>query len=341
MKYCNFIFILFLCIFSSCYGNFSEVSDLKKENSEQKFISIANWNVQTFFDAETSGNEYEDFIKNPKWNSESYIQRLDRLCESICTLNCDIYVFEEIENESVIQDISNRLQSNSWNCKKALKYSCFLKDENSAIGIAIISRYPIYGTKAHSMDIRCQNISQPSVRYILEADVYIEEKKLSIIANHWKSKSGSEYLTEIWRDWQENVLCNILQKYSKNDCVLLCGDFNRSAEDFYCNFSSGVKDNIFLRGINLEDSENLLCGVYSPWFLPGGDFSTEKGSYYYDKSWERIDNIFGMGPIYFTAFGVKDDSPFTNNDGTPNRYSIYNGKGISDHLPIVSYIKIK
>ena len=53
---------IFLLIFSltfiSCSYNSQENSEKNQNN-----ISLVSWNIQTFFDAERTGTEYEDFIK--------------------------------------------------------------------------------------------------------------------------------------------------------------------------------------------------------------------------------------------------------------------------------------
>lgn len=318
-----------LCFFCGCNFN------LNLEEKEKETVSIVNWNVQTFFDSETEGTEYEDFIKNPNWNKDAYSERLSRLCSVMTKLNGDIYIFEEIENEQILKDISNYLYSQTTS-KKKWNYTCFAKDSDSSIGIGIFSRYEICSFKTHRMDIRTQNIEQPSSRLMLQTGICIDEKILTVFANHWKSKSGGEWITEIWRDWQENILSDQLSRFSDNDYVIICGDFNRSAEDFICHFNGRNKSpNVMLRGIN-----NYI-DVYCPWFTENGDFYSDTGSYYYDKEWERIDNIFGFGNVKISGFNPKAESPWANSTtGAPIKYSVYTGKGYSDHLPVMCCITL-
>ena len=91
-----------------CYAqNETETEELKTP------LSVVNWNVQTFFDANKDGCEYTEFQKSSDWNKEKYQERVKRLAQVISTLDADIYVFEEIENENVLQDISNELSGKS------------------------------------------------------------------------------------------------------------------------------------------------------------------------------------------------------------------------------------
>ncbi|MBQ5356449.1 MAG: hypothetical protein IIU08_11325, partial [Clostridia bacterium] len=47
-----------------------------------------------------------------------YSKRLDSLCEIMALLSSDILVLVEIENEAVVQDITNRLAGSEWNKKR-------------------------------------------------------------------------------------------------------------------------------------------------------------------------------------------------------------------------------
>ena len=121
-----------------------------------EYIPYDYTSAKTFFDAERTGTEYEDFIKNPDWNRDAYQNRLDRLCSAISTLNADVFVLQEVENSNVILDISNKLQTNAWNSKQQWVYSCFAKKEGTSIGIAILSKYPLENLKTHSLQIQNQ-----------------------------------------------------------------------------------------------------------------------------------------------------------------------------------------
>ena len=123
------------------------------------------------------------------------------------------------------------------------------------------------------------------------------------------------------------------------DCYL--GDGMKLAEDFVCDLDSVFIDsgnsevykntdaNVVLRTFG-QGKTDFVC-VYSPWF----DFSTEKGSYFYNGNWERIDNIFSFGSLKISEFMVESDGKLVKEDGSPFKYSIYNGEGYSDHFPLV------
>lgn len=308
-------------------------------NAGPKPVSLVNWNVQTFFDAQTEGSEYSEFQSAGRWSKDKYLTRLTRLCNVMRSLNADIYVFEEIENEAVIYDLSNQLVGDTWNNKNKWHYACFSKDEGASIGCAVISRFPLKNMKVHAFDVRTQKQAQPGVRPLLQVTADIDGYELVIFVNHWKSKLGDndeeESESEIWRDWQEAVLGNSILESGAGACVI-CGDFNRDARDFVIKFDGVERSpNTVFRGICDVRNGSSSVKVYNPWFCADGAFASENGSYYYDEKWERIDNIFAYGKVKLSSFAAKAEEPWANEKGFPVGYKIYTGEGYSDHLPVM------
>ncbi len=346
MKKWILIILVTVCIlFGSCNNQFVKESafhrsgSTREGNAKRKSISLVCWNVQTFFDAVTVGTEYKDFKNSERWNKEKYLKRLNKLCDVMTLLNPDIFVMEEIENAEVVQDIANALAGASWEGKKNWQYACFAKECGSAIGCAVFSRYELCSLKCHSIDIRTQTEEQPSSRPLMQLTVCVGNKEVELFVNHWKSKSGGEEETEIWRDWQELVLAEkILAEQTKPEATgktfLMCGDFNRSAETFVLSKDDKKHSNTLLRG------NSAAVPVFSPWFRADGKYATETGSYYYNNEWERIDNIFITGEGTITSFSAVTDLPVTDEEGIPLPYKVYTGEGCSDHLPLKCVITI-
>lgn len=339
MKQLVWIFYLTVCftMITGCSSNLRNVQTNTVQNSQ---FSIVSYNTQEFFDAKKDGTEYSDFKKSGDWSSELYKKRLENLCTVIKNLNADIYVFQEIENESVLQDISNFLSGESWNQKDLWNYSCFSKEPGSAIGNAVISRFPLGEMTIHGMDIRSEDSVQPSVRPIMEIEVYFNDKAFTVFVNHWKSKSGGKEETEVWRDWQELVLTEALlnEKKKKGDDfrAVICGDFNRDIFDFKINENpNDGEGNIIFRGKERE------IKVRSLWLTPKGKRAFSNGSYFFDGEWESIDHIFIAGNVEFVEFSPQNNGIWVDNEGIPIRYKIYSGQGFSDHLPVKAYISIK
>lgn len=311
-------FFAFACFLASC----------SLENANAQNLKIANWNVQCFFDATKDGTEYSEFKKSKNWNRTIYETRLDKLCDSIRKINADIFVLEEIENHAVVVDISNRLQDMSFSQRKKYNYAVFAKNSGDAIGIAVLSKLPIFESTVHNIDIRNLDEKQPSMRPILKVKVKTKNDALTIFANHWKSKSGGAEKTEIWRNFQESNLQSLIgQSLMQNEKIIACGDFNRDISEFFC---EGGK--VFLRNHDFEKSE--ICLV-SPWFLQsdGNSELVNPGSYYYNDEFERIDHFFVSENLNIAEFAPLSGE-WCSDEGIPYKFQIYSGKGYSDHLPI-------
>lgn len=333
MKIKKLLINLCTVFFLSCQiGNFMEE---KAENSSN--LKIACWNVQTFFDANTDGDEYYEFKKSSAWGIDAYEKRLKKLCSAIKSIDADVFIMEEIENEKVLLDINNFL-AGEWNTKKTYPYACFAKNEGSSIGCAVISRVPLKNLTVHSLDIRSENSKLPSVRPIMQLTV-CAKKEFVLLVNHWKSKSGGEAATEIWRNRQEGLLQKIIESLeSKTDQILIAGDFNRDIHDFYSpQENSG---NILLR--KWIDGKLIKDGtlVKSAWYLDGEKI-IEPGSYYFNGEWSRIDNIFTAGNLKLKAFYPETDGPWCNSSTfIPQKYIMRTESGYSDHLPLFCIVSL-
>lgn len=314
---CPFIFFLiFLIVFS-----FTSCS-----SKTRKQISVANWNLQTFFDANFDGNEYSEY-KNSKsgWSKEKYEVRLKRLENVIKTLDCDFFIMEELEKQEQLFDIVNQLSS-TFDSTKMYKYGYFASEKDSSIGCGIISRVPFFDVKIHSIEVYSEQ-NRPSMRPIIQFSVKIDNKEVVFFVNHWKSKSGGKEKSDIWRDYQEKRLSSLMKKcLDEGKAVFACGDFNRSIEEF--EYKKNGENNIVLKG---------GTEVFSPWFDENENIA-EIGSYFFHDEWEYIDNFFAS-KVKISDFKVQSVGEWAEPDGVPNRYKVYTGNGYSDHLPITCKLK--
>ena len=236
----------------------------------------------------------------------------------------------------------------------------------------MISRYELCNFKIHSLDVRAENSRAPSMRPLIEVDLLAAKNKFSdeknsrtlkIFVNHWKSKSGGEEESKIWRRWQEGLLAQKISD-AQNDATLpaiICaGDFNQDimefsfieieSEDFLdadadenVNFRKSqievkVESKNFCNAPNIEfamfDSREKIP-VYSPWL----EFSGEEGSYFFRDKWERIDHFFACGQIALKEFSPQNSGAWAYDDGRPKSFKIYSLNGYSDHLPITCIVE--
>ncbi len=341
------LFVLMLCILffgcgcSNLFDTSSGAFSFRK--AEKNDLTIVSWNLQTFFDASTSGNEYEDFIgKKSKWTEEKYKERLEKLCSYMKSMNADIFCFMEVENMAVIQDIANTLQTGvsrmSW------PYALFAKEDDASLGCAVFSRYEPESLHTHGIDYKAaiqteafsgfsagEPLTQPSMRPLMEIRFSLAPslsdagRKLALFVAHWKSKSGGAKESEVWRNCQEAVLAERIEKaLSEGYSVTACGDFNRELSEFQYSRSDGCID---LRGAF------STVTVSSPWFS-----ASDSGSYFYQNEWSRIDHFFFAGNVSCTSFKAFDEGEHVTSGGIPYSYDVWTGKGYSDHLPLTCQI---
>ncbi|MFA6856707.1 MAG: endonuclease/exonuclease/phosphatase family protein [Treponema sp.] len=337
MKHKLIITLLFpaaLCV-CSCTG-FSCTDgrpDTGAHRTAPQSLRLVSWNTETFFDAVKDGTEYSEFKSSKSnWNRDAYIGRLDRLCEVVRTLDADVYAFEEIENDGIMYDISNRLAGSAWNSRHSWNYACFAKTPGDATGCAVLSRFPLGAMTVHSLDIRTSG-EQPQMRPIIEVSVYAGSCPLVLFINHWKSKAGgkTETETEKWRNWQESVLGKLIAGIP-DSAAAACGDFNRDITGFLPGPENGT---VLLRYLCSGCKKETT--VVSPWIRSDGTY-VKPGSYYFKNRWERIDHFFTAGTASAVDFAPVTDGPWADSSGVPAAYTVFTGKGWSDHLPVAATI---
>ena len=279
-------------------------------------LKVATWNMQTFFDANTSGTEYKEFLSDKyPWTEALYIKRCQKSAKIISEINADIIILEEIENETVLLDLYNQMPDYFFK-NGNYKYATFAKEDGASIGIGVLSKREIYNVKLHSTLVISQNKRSAPVRPIISFCVKDQDKELTIFANHWKSKLGGG---ENLRELQEKTLSFFAQK--ANSPLVALGDFNMDNREF--KKRSGFTD--------LKTFSNEYYTLKSAW----DSVITEGGSYAYRGQWERIDNIFYTDEaITIEEFGVYSTDELKDQRGFPFKYSIYRQDGYSDHFPL-------
>ena len=287
-----------------------------------KKISIATWNVQTFFDADFSGNEYSDYASTKNgWSEEKYYTRLLRLADALDAIDADIIALEEIESLKVVYDIVNVLPYAG-----KFHYAVFASQPGSSLGVLVFSRYPITDAVAHQLQI--PQVLPKTLRPILEVHVRMPRQDVVLFVNHWKSKASGGEMSQILRQCQQALLADCIaelkqQKNYDNAVIIALGDFNQKTEEFQIDYAA---KEVLLNGI--QNTEK----VKSVWLeqAVSGD-----GSYFFRDSWEQIDHIFlASDNVSFGECGTVSKRMFLRQDGMPASYRIYSGSGLSDHLPL-------
>jgi endonuclease/exonuclease/phosphatase family metal-dependent hydrolase len=335
-------------------------------------IFLVSWNVQALFDGKDSGREYAEYRASSGWTEEKYQARIISIAEAVKTLGesddtaeprsqvPDIIAFIEIENERIMEDIAAAANYH---------WTFFASSPEAALGLGLVSRFPILNTKTHSAHFEGTEIPRP----VAEIWVDAEGRTLVLMVCHWKSKLGGDRETEAARKAEAAIIARRLSEIQATDAgipVIVMGDLNENADEFtrtayFCalmpdskeaaecireagsSARPGFQDFLVISGnrpprIDFLDGVNAATVLYSPWTEENGS-----GSYYYNEQWETIDHFLFNGAVFdksgwdFAGFRVAEDYPFSGENGLPNAYVPWTGNGLSDHLPLIAWLALQ
>jgi endonuclease/exonuclease/phosphatase family metal-dependent hydrolase len=318
-------------------------------------VKIASYNVENLFDMNDDGNEYEQYIPNTSWgwNDDTHRIKVQNTAQVIRDINADIIGLQEIESETALKELKAELN------RQGLYYQhyAFAKKKNSAVAVALLSRYPIKSALSHTVS------SNRAYRDILEVKLDINGKTLRIFVNHWKSKNGPESM----RLESAKVLKSILSKLDKNEPFVLLGDFNSDYEEYKTFVRSRKHNDTGGRtGINhilktIDEDENPItyaklkeCDdcLYNLWYDVD---SSQRWSHEFRGSNEALDNMIissaltdGQGIEYVIGSFHRFEKPYLFYKGKPYSWQQsrkkpkhHLGEGYSDHLPIEATLTIQ
>ena len=317
-------------------------------------VKIASYNVENLFDMNRDGTEYEEYIPNGDWgwNDEMYRTKLNHTATVIRGIGADIIGLQEIESESALKELKAEINRQGL----YYPYYAFAKTRNSAVNVALLSRYPIQSALKHPVNYNGK------YRDILEAKINIDGTSLRVFVNHWKSKSGPE---------SERVACAKrlllrLKELPENEPFILMGDFNSHYEEYKTFLKSRkLNDTEGITGINhilhtINDEENPITyaslktstdTLYNLWY----ELDEEKRwSHQFRGKGEGLDNIIiphsladGKGIEYVPGSFGRYDPDYLFYKGKVYRWQQSSrypkrhlGEGYSDHLPVYALLRV-
>ncbi|MDR1930739.1 MAG: endonuclease/exonuclease/phosphatase family protein [Treponema sp.] len=305
-------------------------------------LVIGSWNVQTLFDGEDNGSEYDEYRETALWNEKKYRARLNILSGAIQHLNegraedsggvPDLLALIEIENLSVLEDIAAMPDL-------PYRWLFFAGTPGAPLGLGVLSRFPIRDAKTHAVSVPGGEAPRPVAEFWLEPD---KREALVLMVCHWKSKLGGGEATETARQAAAAVISRRLgeiEQSSPGTQVIILGDLNENHDELvrtngaylpaliadspsaavYTAAGSGItaprpgfRDFLILSGGKPPVLEYLegprLNGtpLFSPWMEENNGKNPGHGSYYYQDQWETIDH-FLLNPPLFDGAGWEYD----------------------------------
>jgi len=198
-------------------------------------FKVASYNVENFFDLHYDKTEYKEYKPNTKsWNKNAYTRKLQNISKVIQDLDADILALQEIESQRVLDAI---VEKNPY-----YKYTKFLKNKNSAIGLALLSKFPI---------VKSDNVIVDKydkyARDILKVTVSIENKPLLLYVNHWRSKKAKESQ----RIKYALALKKNIEKLDEFEDYIILGDLNSNYNEYQTfKYDKKLNDTFNITGIN-------------------------------------------------------------------------------------------
>jgi len=350
-------------------------------------IAIMTWNVQLLFDGVEEGTEFREFREAAGWTHEKYLGRLNVIAWAIGEMERvpDVIALQEVESALVVEDLARALSVHRYD------WTHFARIPGMSLGVGLLSRFPLEGARAHSVDLDGDVAPRP----MLEARVNVpgaspgdsgfageadgDGFSLLLFVCHWKSKRGGADETESTRRASARIILRRMRELAEtnpNLPVVVVGDLNVTHDEFIRGGGATMRSlmpddpqaaefalRYFLGGGNSRAGVELqqdfivishskppraryfpdgVLALYSPWTV-----EKEGGSFFFRNSWETIDHFLlsaqlfdGIGWEFYDS-RVLDIPPFVTAEGLPNGYNPRTGRGISDHLPLMLFLKMR
>lgn len=243
-------------------------------------IVIAQWNAENFYDFEDDPDSPGDDAYSPggwaSWTEPRYRLKLTNIAEVVSALRPDILCIEEVENLRVLKDLQEVLAGAFlWPMEHVVH-----KDSRDPRGLdcAMLSRFKpskvkwVYGAQGlHASPC---------------ADFRIGGATLTVIGNHWKSRTGNTKVSAAKREVQADKVREEYQKRLAADpaaAIVVTGDFNDDMEDRVPLECALFRTNLVEV---VERGDTLFCLSA---LLP----REKRGTFFYSqgKSWNSFDTI--------------------------------------------------
>ena len=329
MKLKVFIF-LFLSFSISLYANNS--------------LSVMSYNLENFFDTyDDPGKDDKAYLplsakqdqshidacnkirvskwKNEclylDWSDENKNKKLNNIVATIRSLDStpDVIAFQEIENINALKDIFYKLKDKGY-----IDYVLIEGNDYRGIDNAYLSKYKIQKTKQHKI-IFSPEFSTKDTRPILEAVIDFNGKPIHFYNVHFPAP----YNPIGMRKDAFNTLKKITSSHS--NAVIALGDFNVTSFE--------------------ADNNKTFTSLDKDWDISHiAGCSNCSGSHYYrrDDNWSFLDVIIikeNRGITFKNeSINVLKTNINTNKEGKPLSFNMNNGRGVSDHLPVIATISI-
>lgn len=299
-------------------------------------FTFIEFNCENLFDTHhDEGRQDEEFLptSDRHWTENRYWQKLGHISQAIVSCGMtdssavlpDMAVLTEIENDSVMRDLTRRSPL------RAIRYDYVMTDSPDQRGIDIALLYSPFSFRLinfHGIRIPPFEERRPTRDILYASGQVISGDTLHVFGIHAPSRSGGEEASRPYRLHVMKQLCaaiDSLYGVCDDPLIIIAGDFNDYSDD---------ESLRMLAGKGMTEVSKDAKGTYGA-----------KGTYRYHGEWGSLDHIFCSGRLAEKISGCRiNDQLFLLEDDKkyggvkPRRTYLgprYLG-GFSDHLPLVT-----
>lgn len=318
-----------------------------QEGKKYNVISIGFYNLENLFDTVNDvGLLYsEEFTPEGKtrWTSKRYHEKLNHMAYAISQIATDVTPdgvallgLSEMENRGVLDDLVKQ------DAIKDRDYHIVHYESSDRRGVDVALIYqPKYFkvTNSKAYPLRMAEDTAWRTRDQLVVSGLLDGEKISVIVNHWPSRSGGEKASRPKRNAAGDLCRHIVDSLltlDKNAKILVMGDLNDDP------VNPSVEVHLRTKGKESELTDNDL---FNPMFKM---YKDGLGSLAYRDTWDLFDQIilsqgllgkdkstykFYQAHVFNKNFLKQKEGPY---EGYPNRTfagGVYLG-GYSDHFPV-------
>lgn len=300
------------------------------------FLTFVELNCENLFDCQhDSLKDDVEFLPQSvrHWTPNRYWRKLDAIGRAV--ISCcddsasfgfpDIVVLCEVENDSVMRDLTRR------SLLRNLRYDYIITDSPDSRGVDVAVMYHTFSfLPIRHWPLRIEPIKgmRPTRDILYVAGSTAQGDTLHLFAVHAPSRYGGEIYSRPYRMAVAERLCKAVDSLlcvSPDARIIIAGDFNAY---------TGEQSLNYITAHGLTDVTAKATGKHGA-----------KGTYYYDGLWQSLDHVFvnaALLPFVHNTF--INDSPFLlerdRRYGGWKPHRTYLGKryqtgGTSDHLPLV------
>lgn len=297
--------------------------------TESDTLKVMWYNVENLFDCQDDTlKDDNQFLPDGemRWTHNRYLKKLTSLSQVIAAVGNghlpDVIGMCEVENQNVLFDLIRRSPLKTVGYRFCITQS----PDERGINVAFLYR-PERFIVIQEEEIVVDSIDKPTRNILHLTGIIPNQDTIDLYLCHFPSRSGGRKKTETYRLRAATLLkrsiCHIQETTVQERNIIVMGDFN----DFPHN--RAIKE--IIQAHSPRNNNPIL-----PQHLYNLIYHKEKGSYFYQGNWNKLDHIFVTGNLL-----DKGNSVYTSEEDTrivtfPFLLEYHERYG--EHIPLRTYL---